>query len=269
MHENAKTALTPSRDDYAQIAAYYDWEYQKVTSDIEFYQEMARQVGANPQLLELACGSGRLLLPLAEAGYRITGLDYSQAMLAVAQQRVGQLKPNVQQRVQLKQGDMRDFDLGRQFDFIFIALNSFQHLLTQADQLACLQAIRRHLAPAGLFIVDIYNPEEKENYPADGRLEYNGSFTNPQTNQSVNVFLSTTAQPASQIRQYTYFYDELSADNAVHRTITRLDLRYTYRFEMELLLDKAGFSIAEFYGSHDFEEYEATSNKLIFVCRRA
>lgn len=268
MQENTKPNKTNS-DNYAPIAAYYDWEYRKVTSDIEFYQEMARQAGANPRLLELACGSGRLLLPLAESGFRITGLDYSQAMLDIAQKRLSQLKPNVQQRVSLKQGDMRDFDLGQQFDFIFIALNSFQHLLTQADQLACLKTVRRHLAPAGLFIVDIYNPEEKENYPADGRLEYNGSFTNPETKQEVNIFLSTTAQPAAQIRQYTYFYDEISPEGTVQRSVARLDLRYTYRFEMELLLDKAGFSIAEFYGSHDFEEYDATSNKLIFVCRRA
>ena len=258
-------------DAYAPIARYYDLEYQNVTLDIEFYLEMARRVGANPHLLELACGSGRLLLPLARAGFRVTGLDYSAEMLKLARQHVSQESQAVQERVQLHQGDMRDFDLtpNTQFDLIFVALNSFQHLLNQPDQLACLQNIRRQLAPAGLFIVDVYNPEEKENYPADGRLEYNGSFANPDSGGSVQVFLSTTAEPALQLRHYTYFYDETAPDGTLRRSVTQLDLRYIYRFEMELLLAAAGFAVEEFYGSHDFDEYGPGSNKLIYVCRRA
>lgn len=256
-------------DRYAAIAHYYDLEYQYTTSDFEFYREMARRAGANPHLLELACGSGRLLMPLAQAGFRITGLDYSREMLAVAQTRLNREDKVVQERVHLTQGDMRDFDLDQQFDLIFVALNSFQHLLTQSDQIACLQAVRRHLAPAGLFIVDIYNPEEKENYPADGRLEYNGNFDNPATGGSVHILLSTTAEPALQLRHYVYFYDETARDGTLRRTTTTLDLRYTYRFEMELLLNKAGFAVEEFYGSHDFDEYGPGSSKLIYVCRRA
>ncbi len=264
-------ALNENKDSYAPIARYYDLEYQSVTLDIEFYQEMARRVGANPRLLELACGSGRLVLPLARAGFRVTGLDYSAEMLKLARQRLSQESAAVQGRVQLHQGDMRDFDLApnAQFDLILVALNSFQHLLTQPDQLACLQNIRRHLAPAGLFIVDVYNPEEKENYPADGRLEYNGSFANPNSGGSVQVFLSTTAEPALQLRHYTYFYDETAPDGVLRRSVAELDLRYIYRFEMELLLAAAGFAIEEFYGSHEFDEYGPGSNKLIYVCRRA
>jgi hypothetical protein len=140
--------------------------------------------------------------------------------------------------------------------------------LNQSDQLAFLKAVRRHLAPAGLFIIDSFNPEDKESYPADGRLELNTAFPNPLTGGTVYVFLSTTANPAEQQRHYTYFYDDTASDGSVRRSVTRFSLRYTYRYEMELLLDKAGFTLEDLYGSYEFDEYSTGSGKLIYVCRR-
>jgi hypothetical protein len=164
---------------------------------------------------------------------------------------------------------MRAFDFGaEQFDFIFIPLNSFQHLLSQSDQLACLGAVRRHLAPAGLFILSVVNAEDKDSYPADGRVELFRQFKNPDTGNHVQVFLSTVAEPQLQVRHYTYFYDEIQPDGTVKRTLAEMSLRYSYRYELELLLDKSGFAVEELYGSYDFEDYTAGSSRLIFVCRR-
>lgn len=258
---------------YDNFAYYYDLQYSQRDSrqDLDFYRELARKAGANPRLLELACGSGRLTIPLAKAGFRITGLDLSEPMLDIARQKVAQESPEVQKRVKLVQGDMRNLDevLGNeQFDMIFIAINSFQHLLTQADQLACLQSVRKHLAPVGLFIVDVFNPEEKENYPADGRMEFNGTVYNPERHSAVQIFLSTLARPAEQQRDYHFFYDEMFADGTLKRTVARLTLRYFYRYELQLLLERAGFSITDLYGSYYFDEYAAGSDKLIYICRK-
>ncbi len=255
--------------DYNPIAYYYDLEYSRITGDLDFYREMARQAGAQARILEIGCGSGRVALPLLQAGFRVTGLDNSSAMLNLARQKLAVEPEETQKRGRFIEADMRDFELaGEQFDLIFIALNSFQHLLTQEDQLSFLRAARRHLAPVGLFIVDILNPEEKENYPADGRLELNTTFPNPPTGGTVHVFLSTTANSAEQQRHHTYFYDETAPDGTLKRTVTSFSLRYTYRYEMELLLDKGGFSLEDLYGSTEFDEYEAGSGRLIFVCRR-
>jgi ubiquinone/menaquinone biosynthesis C-methylase UbiE len=255
--------------DYNSIAYYYDLEYSQVSGDLDFYREMARQVGAQARILEVACGSGRVALPLLRNGFRVTGLDNSAQMLELARQKLAAEPDEVQKRGRFIEADMRDFNLkDEQFDLIFIALNSFQHLLTQADQLAFLKAVRRHLAPAGLFIVDTYNPEDKESYPADGRLELNTVFPNPLTGGKVYVFLSTTANPTEQQRHYTYFYDDTATDGSVRRSVTSFSLRYTYRYEMELLLDKAGFTLEDFYGSYEFDEYSTGSAKLIYVCRR-
>ncbi len=258
-------------DDYNRIAYYYDLEYQKITYDLDFYREIARRVGANARLLELACGSGRVALPLLKAGFQVTGLDLSEEMLRLARQKLTRLDEQTAGRSQFVQGDMRDLTaaLGQQeYDLIFVAINSFQHLMTQADQLACLKSARQHLAPAGLFIIDVMNPEQKEHYPADGRLEFNGLTYNPQRHSTVYSFLSTLAQPAEQLRHYHYFFDETLADGTVKRTATKLTLRYIYRYELQLLLQQAGFAIDELYGSHDFDEFGEDSNKLIYVCRR-
>ncbi len=255
--------------DYDPIAYYYDLEYSRVTADLDFYREMARQAGAQARILEVACGSGRMALPLLQAGFRVTGLDSSEEMLKLARQKLADEPEGIQQRGQFVQADMRDFDLnGEQFDLIFIALNSFQHLLTQEEQITFLRAARKHLAPAGWFIVDVVNPEEKESYPADGRLEFNTSYPNPKTGGIVYVFLSTTANPAEQQRNYTYFYDDTARDGTVKRFVANFSLRYSYRFELQLLLEKAGFSVEDFYGSYEFDEYEAGSNRLVYVCRR-
>ena len=202
----------------------------------------------------------------------MTGLDLSEEMLKLARQKVVEAGPTVAPRSRFFQGDMRNLDasLGQEeFDLIFIALNSFQHLLTQADQLACLRSARKHLAPAGLFIIDVMNPEEKEHYPADGRMELNGVTYDPKRHTTLYTFLSTTAQPAEQLRHYHYFFDETQVDGVVKRTATRLTLRYIYRYELQLLLERAGFSLEELYGSYDSDEFGEGSTKLIGVCRRA
>ncbi len=254
-------------DSYDSFAEYYEASYASIDMDLDFYTEMVKRVGARANVLELACGSGRVTLPLLEEGYRVTGLDASAKMLEIARRKV--VAEGYDKQVRLVQDDMRTFDFGgEQFDFIFVPLNSFQHLLTQPDQLACLETTRRHLAPAGLFILSVVNAEDKESYPADGRVELSRQFKNPTNGNQVQVFLSTVAEPQLQVRHYTYFYDEILPDGTVKRTVAEMSLRYSYRYELELLLDKAGFSVEELYGSYDFEDYGAGSSRLIYVCRR-
>ncbi|OJV92668.1 MAG: hypothetical protein BGO39_31540 [Chloroflexi bacterium 54-19] len=253
------------------MAYFYDLEYRHNVQDVRFYLEMARRTGSKSRILEVACGTGRVSQKLLEAGFNVTGLDLSAEMLRLAEKKLGESSEEIRQRGRYVQGDMRALDaaLGnQQFDLIFIAINSFQHLRSQADQLTCLQSIRKHVAPAGRFIIDVFNPEDKDVFATDGRVEYAAPLYNPLNHSFIHIFVSTMAYPAQQKRVHHYFYDETFEDGTVKRTVSLFHLRYLYRFELQLLLEKAGFSIEDLYGDYDFEEYGEGSPKLLYVCRR-
>jgi trans-aconitate methyltransferase len=126
----------------------YDWEQRNVigrgAQDLAFYAELTRP---GTQVLELACGTGRLSVPLARQGARVVGLDVDASMLAVAQRREPSLC--------LMRADMRRFALHRRFDLVVAAYNCLQLLLTDGDRRACVQAAARHLAPSGVLAVEV------------------------------------------------------------------------------------------------------------------
>ena len=151
------TFLTDRMKD-AGRADFYDYPdlydaLLPVRHEVPFYVDVARQqAGA---VLELACGTGQLTIPIALRGLPTVGLDLSGAMLKVAKRRASAAGASVL----FLQGDMRDFALGRDFSLIIVARNSLLHLLTTADLLAAFTAVRRHLARDGVFAFDIFNPD--------------------------------------------------------------------------------------------------------------
>jgi ubiquinone/menaquinone biosynthesis C-methylase UbiE len=119
----------------------------QIAGDVAFYERVAGQTGG--PVLELACGTGRIALPLAEAGLQVTGVDRSEAMLATARRKLATASASAQQRLGLVRKDMTALDLGRRFGFVFVAFRSFQALLSIGLQSQALEAIRRHLEPTG------------------------------------------------------------------------------------------------------------------------
>jgi SAM-dependent methyltransferase len=243
------------------FARYYDVDAGLETEDIPFYLAMARRTGG--PVLEVACGTGRVLLPLARAGFDVVGLDISPAMLAIAREKVA--SAGLQRKVRLVLGDARDFDLGQRFRFAFVALNSFMHLVDDEDQVRALRAIRRHLAPDGLLAIDLPNPETTLLGEASGQLIHEWTREAPDTGNQLLKLRSQRADTASQLLDLTFIYDEVAPDGQVRRTAIPFPLRYFHRREMLLLLEKCGFVVEAIYGSHELAEYEADSLKMIFV----
>jgi len=141
----------------AALARYYDLEHADYVDDLPMYAGFAQATPAQAGILELACGRGRCLLPLAGAGHKVTGLDVSPAMLAQLGEKAAQA--GLSEQVEAIAGDMRDFSLGRTFGLIFVALNSLMHLETQAEQGAALASAARHLDPDGRLVIDLFNPD--------------------------------------------------------------------------------------------------------------
>lgn len=259
-------------EDYDRFAYYYDLHYQQVKFDYDFYLELAGRFGPGAKILELACGSGRLFMPLLEAGYNLTGVDLSIEMLDLARQKVATLAPEFQQKGRLLVGDMRRLEEvvgGEEFDLIILGFNSFQHLLTPADQHACLASACRHLAPRGRFVLAVLNPESDTRDPAKNRMEYYGSSVNPLRQSKINLMVSTTDYPAEQLRRLLYIFYENLPDGTTEKIVAPLTMRYAYRAELDLLLQQAGFAVENLYGDYKFEKFSKESPRLIYICRQA
>ncbi len=252
--------------DYDSFARFYDMEYRSVTDDLAFYRQFAERC-ASP-ILELGCGSGRIVKHLAQAGLRVTGIDMSLPMLEIARQSLAE-EARLERHVHLEQADMRTFALRTRFRMCLCAINSFMHLLTQEDQDACVANVYHHLVPGGLFVVDLFNPDLALLLEGGGRLMLDRLLIDPVTGTLVTKMVSTWVDRAKQVNHVTYLYDELQEDGALKRTVAAISQRYLYRYEMQHLLEKNGFTVENIYGTYDLDDYGPESMKMIFVARRA
>lgn len=242
------------------IARFYDWEHAIFQDDVPMYLGFTRRTGG--PVLELACGTGRLARPLAAAGIDVVGLDSSPDMLAIARRELE--AAGLAERVTLVEADLRDFDLGQPYPFAFVALDSFGLLVQRDDQLAALRQIRRHLLPGGLLLLDLANGNLRGGEPRD-ELIVQHSGADPSSGRPLTKWTARRSDPAAQLDRLTYLYDEVQEDNSVKRWTTELRLRYFGRFELELLLERAGFVVEALYGSYDLDAFDAASERLIAV----
>jgi ubiquinone/menaquinone biosynthesis C-methylase UbiE len=243
---------------YDPFARYYDADFRGYTEDVPFYHELARRSGG--PILELMCGTGRVLLPLAEAGHQITGVDISPAMLAIARERLAESELSAT----LIEGDVRSVALPEQgFGLAFIAINSFMHMETVRDQLATLETARRALSRRGTLVLDLFNPDPIEIAREDNRIVLDRSYD--LDGRQVQKFVAIDSDAAAQKSYVTYLYDETDAEGRVTRRTMRFTMRWYYRYEIEHLLARAGFTLRAIYGSYDLDEYITGSPRLITV----
>lgn len=252
--------------DFDRIARFYDAEQDKFVQDIPFYLEYAKN--SRGEVLELACGTGRVLLPIALEGVRITGLDISQNMLDVARAKLAALDKKSQANVELVHGDMRDFDLKKKYSLIYIPFRSFQGLLTRDDQGKCLACARRHLTDDGIFILDLFAPLHKF-LAMEHRREYMGIFQDRETGIPVTHWAEVSYDLARQTLQADWYYEWTDKNGQFQRKIWNLEIAYLFRFEAELLLEKHGFKVTDVFGGFKKEPYNYYSGEQIFVCGKS
>ncbi len=247
-----------------RAARFFDADYEDYNDDLPALQAYAQRTGG--PLLELGCGTGRVLIPLARAGYNVTGVDFSPEMLRIARAKAE--AAGVAGRVTLVEGDYASAPLPGPYAFAFTVMNTFLHLTTQRAQLQALRHWREHLLPGGLLLIDIFHPDVAQLASLDGRLEWDRSWSDPQTGATVMKWITRTVDLAEQTLHVTLVYDEVAADGALRRTLVPYDARYLWRFEAELLLDKAGFMLEGIYGDWDLGPFEGDSGRMILVARR-
>ena len=212
-------------------------------------------------VLELACGTGRLTVPLAERGPSITGLDNSEAMLDVAKAKAAACGVSPA----FFFGDMREFFLDALFDLIFLPNNSLGHLHTLSDIQACFASVRRHLSPSGRFVLDMFNPslplllrEPNTLYPLTEYKRPDG--------KTVTVTETVSYDAAAQLLHAFWHYQMEGGEAA---DVRPLDLRIFFPQELDALLTLSGFTIEAKYGSFGKAPFASASRQQIIVCRAA
>lgn len=258
----------------AELAAVYDAVYDDV-GDVPFWLAMAEDAGDGP-LLELGCGSGRLLLPLARAGHEVTGLDLATHMLSRAREKLQAEPAEVRDRATLLEGDMTSFHLEHRFAQISCAFGTFHHLDTVDQQLACLESCKNHLLPKGRLVLDLINPDPApaaaplvdaravgdEPVPADmsaGTVDW----TEGRRIRSWATIIDT--QRALQRNDVEVTYEIIEADGATRRLSESFPMRFVFRYELEHLLVRSGFRMVALYGDYDRSAYGDESLGMIVV----
>ena len=257
-------------DEYAGAAEFYDYVVPYATrGDVEFYVDEA--LAANGPVLELGCGTGRVLIPIARAGVTIDGLDGSPTMLARCHEKL-QLEPaKVQSRVTLHEGDMRSFELRKEFALVTIPFRPFQHLLTVDDQLACLRSIHRHLTSDGRLILDIFNPsiDLLVNRPSGVEMVEGPPFEMPDGRSVTRSFKISNPDRFEQVNDIELIYDVTHRDGRTERQVHAFRMRYFFRYEAEHLLARSGFAVEQLYAGYDRSAYGSTyPGELIFIARK-
>lgn len=245
------------------FARYYDADFGYFEEDIPFYRELARRCGG--PILEPMCGSGRILLPLARAGYRLTGVDVSPTLLQVARTKLA--AAGLLGQVELLEADIRQPLQPGAFGLALIGLNSFMHLTSTNDQLAALRQIHAVLRPDGLLALDLFNPDLRAIASYNNELVFDKVLV-LEDGSLVHKFVTQQADPATQTITTQFIYDEQDATGLVRRNVQPFSLRWLYRFELEHLLARAGFELEAVYGSYELDEYENTSEQMLAVARK-
>jgi len=251
--------------EYDAYSVYYDLLWADKQEDVPFYLDMARETDG--PVCELACGTGRVLLPLARAGFEVTGLDLSQAMLDKLQTKLDKEPREVQARVALECADMRDYRFSQKFKLVFCAFNSFLHLMTTDDQLACLRSVREHLADDGRLVLNIFAPYYDR--LANKTETLVDRETDPETGRDMVVTNITKRDPSNQAMEAYQYVDRIADDGTVRRYPASFTLCWIHNREMHLLLRLAGYEVVAVYGGYDKRPYDYVSGTQLFVAKKA
>jgi 2-polyprenyl-3-methyl-5-hydroxy-6-metoxy-1,4-benzoquinol methylase len=250
--------------DYDPLEGYrdaqgYDLEDGGYDADVPLTEQLARSQGG--PLLDLACGTGTMAVRLAAQGYPVTGVDIVPEMIEWASHKATAQGTTVEWVV----ADARSFYLQKQFRFIYMLGNAFQHFLTRADHEALLARVREHLHPEGCFLFVTRNPSPRNLFEA--------RFAEPQKymTEDGRQLIATEQQQydsITQIQHYTFHNVWINAEGQQEEKTTRTALRYVSPQEMEALLFYNGFQIRACYGNWQQEPLTAASPAMIYVCRR-
>jgi SAM-dependent methyltransferase len=242
---------------------HYDAMNRDMVADIPFYLEEAKRA-AGP-VLELACGTGRLTIPIAQSGISIEGVDRSPSMLAHLRTKAG--KAGV--KIPLTEADIRDFDLGRKFSLILIGFNSIQHLHDYASQAALFANVRKHLSPGGTFVFDVFNPKIAFLAQSGETRKLEREYEDPDGQGKIAVEQTLVYEDATQVSHIRWFFSLSNKNKKEEKDfrVEELHLRCFFPQELDLLVRSQGFEIVKKFGNFERKPFASGDMKQVVICR--
>jgi SAM-dependent methyltransferase len=251
------------------VSDFYDTMYNQLARrDIEFFVDYAKK--ASGRVLELGCGTGRVLIPTAVAGCKITGLDFSPYMLQKCREKVAKLTAETRENIRLIQGDMTNFTIGEKYTLATIPFRPFQHLITVAEQKACLNCIHQHLKAKGKLVFDVYHTYLPRLIDTKYfmEMEIGPTLTLPDGRVIKRTNRTAAFHHAEQYNDIELIFYVDYPGGKKERLVHAFPMRYFYRYEIEHLLSLCGFKILEFYGNFDKTQFSDESPEMIFVAEK-
>ena len=258
--------------DYREVSAkYYDEAYatKEDLEDLNFYCDMAKATGG--PVLELACGTGRVLLPIARQGIAMHGVDYSPSMLSVLEDKLRQEPKDVRELVSVFRADIKNFRSNREYPLVIIPFRPLQHMYSVEDQVAALETAAFHLEDGGQLVFDVFYPK------FDGLASNLGE-------ELLELEWRPKSDPGKVIRRYfrkesvdkinqnfaaTFIFRTYEEERLVQEETEPFRMSYYTYPHLRALFLLTGLEILEEYGSFARTPLDNEARQMIFVLRRS
>lgn len=252
----------------AALARLYDLDLEDDPGDLDLYLALAERVDG--PVLELAVGSGRLAVPLAAAGSRVTGIDLDPAMLARAADRAAASGPRARSHLTLVAGDMVDVRLpsAGSFGLAFIALNSLLVLPTRSAQRAALRTLADHLAPGGVAAVDVWLPDAEDLSRFDGRIVLEWARHDPETGELVTKAGSAIHDASAGTIALTSLFEASRQGEPTRRWVRSDRLRLVSADELVDLMEDAGLVVEQVAGDYELGHLGPSTERAIVIATK-
>ena len=245
---------------YSTVARFYDAENRDKTDDLAMYSRLAADYEG--EILDVGCGTGRVLIHLAQAGHRVYGIDNDRRMLERLERKLA-LLPNLRDKISYASADVLHHDYERGFGLILLTYNALMHFSEQRRQIALLEKLRSWLADDGALVIDLPNAGPVFASEDTDALTLERIFIDNESGHMIMLQSVSALDRAAQLLHIDWIYDEIDGDGAVKRHLAPHTLRYFFLPELQLLLERCGFALDKVYGDTEDGDYVAESERMI------
>ncbi len=262
--------MTSGIDPYAVLAKYYDGAYAAMTDLIDgpFYVDLAQRIGG--PVLEIGCGTGRVLLPIARAGTTIHGVDSSLPMLGILREKIEREPPDVRERIRTHHGDMRNFRLEKKYPLVIIPFRPMQHMHSIEEQVRALTTAAFHLPEKGILAFDVFYPKFEVLQARLGEEILEIEWTDPSAMNHIvrRYYRKDAVDKIHQIYTLTFLLRTYEDGDLIREECESPTLSYYTYPHLRALFLLTGLEVVEEYGSFSKAPLDNSATDMIFLLRR-